>query len=99
MRCVVVFALGLLVVNATGCSNQPKGPSRTEYRPSSAGSQAMAQYDNNGNGELDGSEIDSCPALRVALDRIDSDSNGTISADEISERPVSYTHLTLPTKA
>lgn len=86
MKPVVIVALCTLIVGVSGCSNQSAGPSRTSYRPSNAGSQAIQQYDADGSRELDSDELDACPALRVALDRVDRNGSGTISADEISKR-------------
>jgi hypothetical protein len=53
---------------------------------SRAGSQAMEQYDTNGDDVVSGAELDKAPALKAALARLDTNSDGGVSADEVTAR-------------
>ena len=46
----------------------------------------MAEYDTNGDGALDASELEKVPALKNSLKEIDKNGDGKISADEIKQR-------------
>jgi Ca2+-binding EF-hand superfamily protein len=76
--------LAALVVGC-GCGSEVPA-----YSPSSSAAQAIKLYDANGDGDLDESELKSCPSLRVALPQIDLDNNGKLTAAEISTRIASY---------
>lgn len=83
--CVVAMLLG------GGCWG--RGPSRVlppPIDPSSAGSQALAKYDANGDAKIAGAELDKAPALKAALAQIDATGDGAITADEISARVKSW---------
>ncbi len=78
------FLSGLFLVVA-GCS-QSGVPAPPKFSPSSAASQALAEYDTNKDGALDAKELEQCPALLSALKKIDKNNDGRLSADEIAAR-------------
>ncbi len=74
--------LGLVV---SGCSNTPP---RVHPLPisSSAGADAVAQYDVDKDGRISGDELEKCAALKAAIQQIDADGDGAITAVEITDR-------------
>ena len=57
-----------------------------EIDPKLAAQQAMAEYDTNSDGTIDGAELDKVPAIKNSLKEIDKDGDGRVSEDEIRER-------------
>jgi hypothetical protein len=51
---------------------------------------ALKQFDRNGNGTIEGAELDGCPALKKALAVFDKNGDRAISADELAERFRAY---------
>lgn len=82
----VLMAAGLTVVMASGCSNRPATIGQPEISASRAGSLAMEEYDQDGDGLVGGAELESAPGLRAALATLDTDSDGKVSADEVTAR-------------
>lgn len=72
-------------LSLAGCSGQPSRISPPAIN-TAAGSQAVQQYDANGNGAIDGAELNQAPALKLALPRIDVNHDGKITAEEIDRR-------------
>lgn len=60
------------------------------YEPSKSAELALTAYDTNQDGKIAGPELDASPALKSALDRMDTDGDGALTADEISERMSAY---------
>ncbi len=54
--------------------------------PPVAGRKAVEQFDANKDGKLSGAELDKCPGLKSAIENVDADGNGEITAQEISDR-------------
>jgi hypothetical protein len=82
LSCVVLS----LVLAHIGCS---RGPSRVEppnVNAESAAEQAVSLYDKNQNGSLNKSELAACPGMLAQINAYDTDSNGEITAVEISNR-------------
>ena len=77
---------GLLVSYGSGCSRHPPAPEKPDLSPGEAGKAAIAQYDDNGDGRLDDEELEKCPALEEALERVDADNDGMLTAGEIAAR-------------
>lgn len=77
----------LLVIN--GCSGKP-GRVAAPTIPNDAGEQAVAKYDTNGNGAIDGDELVKVPALKVTLKRVDKNGDGKVTAEEINERVAAW---------
>jgi hypothetical protein len=51
---------------------------------SGAGAAAVSQYDANGNGKIDGEELDKTGSLKGSLQKMDGNGDGALSADEIT---------------
>ena len=79
-------ALSGIVLLFVACSGGPSVPDRIDVSPRSADFQAFADYDANGDGELDATELEKCPALKVALSRCDKDGDGRLAPGEIADR-------------
>ena len=76
--------LGLVV--PTGCG---RGPSRIHpptINATVAGQAAMKEYDRNGDGAVAGDELDKAPSLKAALTILDADSDGRVTAEEVTAR-------------
>ncbi|MDY0166618.1 MAG: EF-hand domain-containing protein [Thermoguttaceae bacterium] len=85
LRCCVV-AVGLAVVFAAGCSGRPSRVHPPSINASSAGREAMKQYDLDGDGKVSGAELDKAPSLKFALSRLDTDGDGAVTADDVTAR-------------
>lgn len=82
-----VIAVGSLMVwCSSGCSRFPAAPEKPEISPREAGRAAIAEYDTNSDGNLDGTELKQSPPLQVAKERIDTNGDGLITAEEITNR-------------
>lgn len=79
----IVITLGLL--GAGACSNTPPRVPQPGINPN-AGSDAMKQYDSDGDGKIAGEELDKAPAIKAALKNLDTNGDGGVSADEIDAR-------------
>src|SRR5262249_6800313 len=66
--------LGGLVLLAAGCSGGGSGA--PQVSPREAARAALAEYDANQDGALDAQELERCPALRSARNRIDKNNDG-----------------------
>ncbi len=82
----VCIALILSVSFLAGCSRRPSAPRKPALNPAAAGRAAVEMYDANGDGKLDATELQQCPALLMALPRADADGDGALSAAEIAAR-------------
>lgn len=83
LRCLLV-GLGVLVLGLAGCTSE--GRAGVSCDPDAAAKLAIQLYDANHDGTLDGSELESCPALMNALWRIDEDGDRMLGPEEISNR-------------
>ncbi len=66
-----------------------RGPAR--LRPpaidaKAAGAKAIELFDADKDGKLSGKELDKCPGLKAAIDKIDTSGNGEITAEMIAAR-------------
>ncbi|WP_231943645.1 EF-hand domain-containing protein [Aeoliella mucimassa] len=83
---VQAACVGLLLV-VTGCGGMNNDDWRSKsVNVSSAASSAFEKLDTNGDGQLDSSELESCPALRDSLQLYDSSGDGNIAKDELESR-------------
>jgi hypothetical protein len=83
----------LPVVLAIGCGGAPTAPevqAPPNYDPDALADAALAEYDANKNGALDGAELDASPALKGALAGIDTDRDGKLSKAELRARFAEY---------
>ncbi len=87
--CLLFVVLLFPTLTAGDIPTEEKRPRRL-YPPSidgfSSGFRAIEQFDANKDGKLSGAELDKCPGLKAAIDNVDADGNGEITAKEITER-------------
>ncbi len=84
----VVLALAPLAVS--GCGQGPNRIQAPGMNASRAGQLAMDQYDQDGDGAVAGAELDAAPTLKAALATLDTNSDGSVSADEVQQRVESW---------
>src|SRR5688572_27289210 len=77
-----IALLGLML----GCTSRPSRIMPPTIDAAQAGKDAVAEYDKNGNGQIDGAELDSVPGVKAALDKVDKNSDKQVSAEEITDR-------------
>jgi hypothetical protein len=85
---VVCVCLGTLA--GGGCSRTPPRVSGPAIDPVTAGRLAIEQYDANGDGLIQGNELNKAPGLKSALENLDTNRDGGVSAEEIAERVRSW---------
>ena len=86
-RCFAAGSIALVsFLTLAGCNNRPARVNPPAIDARLAAQQALAQYDTNGDGTLDGAELDKVPAIKNSLKEMDKDGDGRISGDEIRER-------------
>ena len=78
-----IFVLAF-VVSCWGCGT--KGPGRPGFDPEASAQQALATYDANSDQSIDEEEVKKSPGLTAAFKSIDTDSDGKLTAEEISTR-------------
>src|SRR5690606_23934904 len=79
----------LTVLSATlvvaGCSGSPARLQPPSV-PATAAADAIAKQDRDGDQSLSGAELDSVPAIKSALRRIDLDDDGKVTESELAAR-------------
>lgn len=75
----------LLLVLAAGCRYQLPALKPPKFDKETASAAAMEQYDTNSDGKIDKTELKSAPGISFSVDRIDSNEDGEITAEEISD--------------
>jgi hypothetical protein len=81
-----LIATALFFVTLAGC---PSGPSRVKppsISASDAGAKAIEMFDTNKDGKISGAEFDKAPSLKFNLARLDTNGDGAVSAEEITNR-------------
>lgn len=73
-----------------GCAEPPPPRAAAPHDPDAMAAAALREYDRDGNGALNGPELDACPAVREALPEIDKDGDGAASGAELAARFRSY---------
>lgn len=86
----VLLLVAVCIAVTSGCSQGPSRILPPAVNPSEAAALALDQYDANGDGALDAAEYRAVPALEYSEKRLDIDSDGRISENEISERIQSW---------
>lgn len=79
-------ALSLAAATLTSCNSGPARIGQPYIDASGAGSAAMEEYDTNGDGVVNGDELEKAPGLKAALPRLDTNGDKGVSADEVAER-------------
>jgi hypothetical protein len=75
-----------VAVILTSCAGGPAPIRPPNISASSAGSEAMEQYDTDGDGKVAGGELEKAPGLKAALPRMDTNGDKAIDADEVAAR-------------
>jgi hypothetical protein len=78
---------------AIGCGKRPEKIVVPSFSPGAAAAAALKAYDKNANNSIESGELAECPALQMAIQRIDKDGNGKLTDTEISERIATYNAL------
>lgn len=79
-------ALFALCLGLSGCSGRPARVAAPDVNPSSAAAEAIALYDKDQSGSLNGEELEACPAIPTNLDVYDVDGSGDVTEEEIANR-------------
>ena len=77
--------LGALALGTWGCNRELPPVEPFPIAPDAA-KRAMELYDANGDGFLEGAELDKAPGLKAALKQVDANHDGKITAEEIHAR-------------
>lgn len=80
-----VVLVGVVALTSS-CSSRPSRVHAPGISASGAGSGAMSQYDTDGDGVVKGEELEKAPSLKAALDNLDTNKDGGVSASEVSAR-------------
>ena len=80
----LTLTLSLLLVSCS--SSTPARIMPPQIDAVAAGKAAIAQYDTNKNGLIEGSELDSVVSIKSRIDQIDTNGDKHISAEEITSR-------------
>ena len=83
--CVTLAAV-ILLFSIFGCSRGPKPIRPPKVDVEAAAAAAINAYDTSSDGQLDEAELVECPGLLEGIAHYDQDQNGSITADEISQR-------------
>jgi hypothetical protein len=83
---------GLIIAASAGCSGNSASLAPPSYDAAAVAKAAVAQLDKNHNGQIDGAELDACPALKRALPAIDRNGDKAVSEDELRQRVELYAH-------
>ena len=88
----ICFAcIGLLaLIGLSGCSNSLPAISPPSIDASSVADAAMKQYDADGDGLIDETELTAAPSLQFVADELDESKDGKISQEEIER--FAYSH-------
>jgi hypothetical protein len=78
--------LALALVFHFGCARPQEGFPAPKLDAKRLGLAAIAEYDTNKNGKIDGSEFDKCPGLKAAHARLEKLGHGYVTADAIARR-------------
>jgi hypothetical protein len=74
----------VLALTAAGCGGA--SVSAPKYDPEAMAHAAMNEYDTNGDGKLDATELEACPALKDALANIAKDKQSHLTEEDLTER-------------
>jgi hypothetical protein len=83
----VASAVGLVcLLAAAGCSGGPSALTAPSIDADDAAAQAMELFDKNNDETLDETELKAAPGLQASMATLDGDKDGTVSAQEITDR-------------
>lgn len=69
----------------SGCTGKLPALRPPEFDPQAAAVAAIDQYDTNADGRIDELELKSAPGITSALERLDSNQDGAVTADEVAK--------------
>ena len=69
-----------------GCAGKPSRILPPAIDAEQAGLDAVSEYDKNANDQIDGAELDAVPGVKAALKALDKNTDGQVSAQEITDR-------------
>ncbi len=79
----------LILLGCLSCGSEVTSQ-MTNFTPTQAAEAALATYDKNNDGNIDTVELEASPALVVGMRRLDLNSDGNLSQDEIAARFEAY---------
>ena len=82
----VTVLLLVAIGSLTGCGGGPSAVLPPDIDADDAAALAMETYDTDGNGLIEGAELENAPSLNAAMATLDTDNDGKVSEDEIAER-------------
>jgi len=80
----ILIFLFLILLSTVGCGSSSKHLKRPSYN-SSAGQDAIKQYDKDGDGFIGGEELEAVPGLQASKSQIDANGDGKLSPQEIND--------------
>jgi hypothetical protein len=86
MRCFLALTAAASLILNGGCSSKPARIMPPTIDAVAAGKAAITEYDANGNGQIDGSELDKAASIKATLSKVDKNSDKGVSAEEITDR-------------
>jgi EF hand len=89
MRAFLLISLAISPFLA-GCGTSPPTIPRASYDPEGIARAALQEYDRNGNGTIEGAELDACPPLKAVLLVLDTNGDRKVSVEELAARFKAY---------
>jgi len=87
LRVGAFTALATMLLVQTGCSYDVSARiTPPKINANAAAESALSQYDSDGNGVIDATELEASPALTASASRIDTNNDGVLSVNEIAAR-------------
>jgi len=81
--CVVAILLNAIFL--MGCSSRLPALKPPNFNPQSASASAMEEYDKNGDGKIDKSELKSAPGINSIKEEVDANGDGAVTANEVAD--------------
>lgn len=79
------------ILALAGCGGPDQSPvAARSYDPAAMARSAVAQFDTNANGTIEGAELDACPGLKAIAANTDVAPDGKLTADRLKTRFETY---------